>query len=120
MDIHVYIHSNDDKLDRILRILQRTEQEVLDMSAASDQALADLTAAQAKTAAGVDSAILLLNTIPALLTASGVDPAAVATVTASLNSKADALLAAIAADGPQPAPPGPVVNAASVASAKKP
>lgn len=98
----------EEKQDRTLRLLATANQEIMDMSAETDQAMANLTAQVAAVQAGEQSAIALLNGIPALLAAAGVQPAAIDAVTASLKSGLDPLLAAVAAAGPQPAPAGPV------------
>lgn len=118
-DLRCQMDRIEEKQDRILRHLSLTERELLYMSAQTDASMAALTAQVAAVAAGEQSAIALLNGIPALLAAVGVAPAQIDAVTASLKTGLDPLLAAITADGPQPAPPGPVVTAARASAPKR-
>ena len=56
----------------------------------------------------IDGAVTLLNGIPAILAANGVDPVAIAAVTDDLKTKTDALAAAVAAVPPAAVPPATV------------
>lgn len=79
------------KLNRIL-INQETTMAALD----------DLTAQVAANKTVIDSALELINGIAARITAAGTDPAALASLTASLKSEDDALAAAVATNTPPP------------------
>lgn len=64
------------------------------------QALADLQAAVAAEDTVIDSAVTLIQGIPDLIAAAGTDPAALAALSADINTKAQALGAAVAANTP--------------------
>jgi len=71
-------------------------------------AIDDLQAAVAAEDTVIDSAITLINGIPALIAAAGVDPAKLATLQADISAKSKALADAVAANTPAaPAPPTP-------------
>lgn len=102
----------DDKLDLImwqLAKLSKDEERILRMSAETDAAVQRMTDQLNATKAGVDSAVVLLNSIPALMASSGVPASVIDNFTQSLKTNMQPLLDAVAADGPQPAPSGPVV-----------
>jgi len=63
-------------------------------------ALDDLQAAVAAEDTVIDSAIALINGIPALIAAAGTDPAKLAALQADITAKSGALAAAVAANTP--------------------
>jgi hypothetical protein len=68
-------------------------------------AIDDLQAAVAAEDTVIDSAIALINGIPALIAAAGTDPAKLAALQADITAKSGALAAAVAANTPAaPAP----------------
>ena len=105
MDIHVYLHNNDSKLDLILRelgvVLNRQEKQMA--------ALDDLTAQVAANTTVIDSAIVLLEGLKAALDAAGTDPVKLKALSDSLAAEDSKLAAAVAANTPAapPAPPAP-------------
>jgi hypothetical protein len=101
MDIHVYLHVKpdpevvallNDGLNRLDLILSKQET----MMAAID----DLQAAVAAEDTVIDSAITLIQGIPALIAAAGVDPAKLAALQTDITTKSSALAAAVAANTP--------------------
>jgi hypothetical protein len=98
MDLHVYLHIvNDDRtsvrLDSIQNQLNSMETK---MGTVAEELAALVIQAAAKSSA-IDRAILIINGIADLTTAAGVDPAALAALTAELKTKDDELAAAIVA-----------------------
>ena len=79
-------------------------------------ALDDLAAAVAKEDTVIDSAIALINGIPALIAAAGVDPAKLAALQADISAKSDALAAAVTANTPAAPAPAPAPAAAPAAT----
>ena len=77
----------EDKVDLVLN-QQETMMSVLD----------DLEAAVTKEDTVIDSAIALINGIPALIAAAGVDPAKLAALSADITAKSGALAAAVTAN----------------------
>ena len=69
-------------------------------------ALDDLQAAVTAEDTVIDSAITLINGIPALIAAAGTDPAKLAALQTDITTKSQALAAAVAANTPA-APPTP-------------
>jgi hypothetical protein len=69
--------------------------------------LDDLTAAVAAEDSVIDSAVALINGIPALIAAAGTDPAKLSALSADISTKSAALAAAVAANTPAAAPPVP-------------
>ncbi len=76
-------------------------------------ALDDLTAAVAKEDTVIDSAIALINGIPALIAAAGTDPTKLAALQADITAKSDALAAAVTANTPTAATPSPAAPPAA-------
>ena len=91
MHIHIHHHYHDD--NQILNLLEKI------MSA-----LDDLTAAVAAEDTVIDSAVTLINGIPALIAAAGTDPAKLQALTADITAKASALSAAVVANTPAATP----------------
>lgn len=101
------------KLDLILVLLRATYQlEVKEMAA-----IDDLAAAVAAEDTTIDSAVVLLNGIPALIAAAGTDPAKLAALQADITAKTAVLAAAVVTGTPTPAPtPTPPVTPAAASS----
>lgn len=93
----------------VLAAIQQLKKDMTSMTTETDAAVAALTDQIAAVKAGTDTAVTMLNQLPALLAASGVPPATVQALTASLKAGFQPLLDAIVADGPAPAPPGPII-----------
>ncbi len=95
----------------VLRRLDAIENKVdliLDKQEMIMSALDDLQAAVAAEDTVIDSAIKLIDGIPALIAAAGVDPAKLAALQTDITTKSAALAAAVTANTPAAAPqPGP-------------
>lgn len=68
-------------------------------------AIDDLQAAVTAEDTVIDSAITLIQGIPALIAAAGVDPAKLAALQSDITAKSSALAAAVAANTPAATPP---------------
>jgi len=89
---HHYHHADREcaqKLDRLL-----------DLVGGLMAAIDDLQAAVAAEDTVIDSAITLINGIPALIAAAGTDPAKLQALQADISAKSTALAAAVAANTP--------------------
>lgn len=75
-------------------------------------AIDDLQTAVAAEDTVIDSAITLIQGIPALIAAAGVDPAKLTALQADITNKSAALAAAVAANTPAAAPVVPAAPAA--------
>jgi hypothetical protein len=100
-DIHVHVHIKPDpevraRLDDILKQLGLVVNNQETMMAAID----DLQAAVAAEDTVIDSAIALIQGIPALIAAAGVDPAKLAALQSDITAKSSSLAAAVAANTP--------------------
>ncbi len=73
-------------------------------------AIDDLAAAVAAEDTVIDSAVVLLNGIPALIAAAGTDPAKLAALQKDITDKTTALAAAVIVGTPTPAPASPAVT----------
>jgi hypothetical protein len=80
-------------------------------------AIDDLQAAVAAEDTVIDSAVTLLNGIPALIAAAGVDPAKLTALQADITSRTATLAAAVLVGTPTPAPAAPPVTAPAAAAA---
>lgn len=87
-----------DELDNKLDLIHNRQETIM-------SALDDLTAQVAANRTIAQSALTLINGIADRITAAGVDPAALAALTASLKDDDDKLAAAVTAN--TPAPPTP-------------
>jgi hypothetical protein len=115
MHIHIHHHHSwDEPPQEVVRMLRLILVRLETMMAAID----DLTAAVAAEDTVIDSAVTLLNGIPALIAAAGVDPAALTALQADIQAKTAALAAAVIVGTPA-APPNatPVTPAAAAAAA---
>ena len=104
-DIHIHVHIKPDqevraRLDAILDQLGLVVGNQETMMAAID----DLQAAVAAEDTVIDSAITLIQGIPALIAAAGVDPAKLAALQSDITTKSSALAAAVAANTPAATP----------------
>lgn len=91
--IHHYHHYDDGIIERLEKIMA---------------AIDDLQAAVAQEDTVIDSAITLIQGIPALIAAAGTDPAKLQALQADITAKSTALAAAVAANTPAaPAPTAP-------------
>jgi hypothetical protein len=93
--MHIHIHHHYDDRD----ILTKLE---LIMSA-----IDDLSTAVAQEDTVIQSAITLINGIPALIAAAGVDPVKLATLQADIQSHANALATAVTTNTPVATNPAP-------------
>lgn len=93
MHIHIHHHHHYDD-PTLTHILQRLEQIM--------SALDDLQAAVAQEDTVIDSAITLIQGIPALIAAAGTDPAKLQALQADISAKSTALAAAVTANTPTP------------------
>ena len=101
-DIHVHLHIKPDpevlaRLDLILDKLDLNQENIM-------AAIDDLQAAVAAEDTVIDSAITLIQGIPALIAAAGVDPAKLAALQSDITTKSSALAAAVAANTPAATP----------------
>jgi hypothetical protein len=78
--------------------------EILTKLEAIMAAIDDLQAAVAAEDTVIDSAITLINGIPALIAAAGVDPAKLTALQADITAKSTALAAAVTANTPAAKP----------------
>jgi hypothetical protein len=99
MDIHVYIHNDSEKLDRILRHLERIGDTIM-------ATLADLQAAVAQIGTDVTSAIADIAALQAA-GAGGIQPSDLDPIVAALKSSATALEAVLPKPATPPATPAP-------------
>ena len=104
-DIQVNLHIKPDhevlaRLDLVLDKLDLVTSNQETMMAAID----DLQAAVAAEDTVIDSAITLIQGIPALIAAAGVDPAKLAALQTDITTKSSALAAAVAANTPAATP----------------
>lgn len=115
-----HIHGSDSPLDgaplwaieiAIIAVLILELQEKL-MSAVDD-----LAAAVAKEDTTIDSAIALIQGIPDLIAAAGVDPAKLAALQADITAKTAALAAAVVVGTPTTSPTAPPVSPTAAANA---
>src|SRR6266403_5100771 len=92
----------------VLRRLGRIEDKVglmLNQQETIMSALDDLQTAVAKEDTVIDSAITLIQGIPALIAAAGVDPAKLAALQADITAKSGALAKAVTDNTPAATPP---------------
>ena len=75
-------------------------------------AIDDLQAAVAAEDTVIDSAVTLLNGIPALIAAAGVDPAKLTALQTDIQAKTASLAAAVLVGTPTPTPSSPPVTPA--------
>lgn len=80
-------------------------------------AIDDLAAAVAAEDTTIDSAVVLLNGIPALIAAAGTDPAKLASLQSDITAKTATLAAAVLANTPTPAASAPPVTPAAATTA---
>jgi Tat protein secretion system quality control protein TatD with DNase activity len=100
-DIHVHLHIKPDsevyrRLDELQDKMDLTLERLENLMAAID----DLQAAVTAEDTVIDSAITLIQGIPALIAAAGVDPAKLAALQSDITAKSSALAAAVAANTP--------------------
>lgn len=105
---HVYHHfvQSDEAPAWAIKILNKLEL-VINKESIMSKELDDLTAAVAAEDTVIDSAVTLINGIPALIAAAGTDPAKLQALSADITAKSSALAAAVAAGTPA-APTGTV------------
>src|ERR1035437_7329908 len=77
----------------------------------------DLAAAVAAEDTVIDSAVVLLQGLPALIAAAGTDPVKLAALQADIAAKTTALSAAVLAGTPTPVPTAPPVTPAAATAA---
>lgn len=103
MKLTLTLEGDEQSLHPLLLILNCIFKEFHKMN----QALVDLQAAVAAEDTVIDSAVTLIQGIPALIAAAGTDPAALAALSADINTKAAALAAAVTANTPAAPAPAP-------------
>jgi hypothetical protein len=90
---HHYLHGFDDEVKTLLhQIIKKIDK--------MGQELDTLTTEVSETATVIDSAVVLLKGLKAALDAAGTDPAKLAALSASLDSKQNELAAAVAENTP--------------------
>lgn len=106
LTIHHYHHAvQDPEVVRLLSTIQHQNNLILERMETIMSALDDLQAAVAAEDTVIDSAITLIQGIPALIAAAGTDPAKLQALSADITAKSTALAAAVAANTPvAPAP----------------
>jgi hypothetical protein len=80
-------------------------------------AIDDLATAVSAEDTVIDSAVTLLNGIPALIAAAGTDPAKLAALQSDITARTTTLAAAVLAGTPTPAPAAPPVTPAAATTA---
>lgn len=105
-DIHHHIELSPEVHVR-LDVHSRQLSLILDKLETIMSALDDLQAAVAAEDTVIDSAIVLIQGIPALIAAAGTDPAKLAALQADITAKTQALSAAVTANTPTPTEPAP-------------
>lgn len=104
IDVHHHIELDHEVKVQFGEICRKIDL-VLSKQEAIMAAIDDLQAAVAAEDTVIDSAIALINGIPALIAAAGTDPAKLAALQADITAKSGALAAAVAANTPAaPAP----------------
>lgn len=98
MHIHIYHHhSFDDEVpswvEDLVNLINLNKETIM-------AAIDDLQAAVAAEDTVIDSAITLIQGIPALIAAAGVDPAKLAALQSDITAKSAALAGAVAANTP--------------------
>lgn len=121
MHIHIHHHHSVEARCEVMRRLDALDQKidlVLKNQEAQMAAIDDLQAAVAAEDTVIDSAVTLLNGIPALIAAAGVDPAKLTALQTDIQTRTAALAAAVIVGTPT-APPSaaPVTPAAATAAA---
>lgn len=101
LTIHHYHHAaQDPEVVRLLSTIQHQNNLILERMETIMSALDDLQAAVAAEDTVIDSAITLIQGIPALIAAAGTDPAKLQALSADITAKSTALAAAVAANTP--------------------
>ena len=100
IDLHVFIHNGDAELQGRLDAIQSSLDALKTQGEKMSQQIQDLQAAVAAEDTVIASAITLLNGLSAQIIALKDDPAALAALAADVNTQAQALAAAVAANTP--------------------
>ncbi len=108
LDVHLYHHfvpdtqvqSALDALSKKLDLVITNGQQIQHMETKIMAAIDDLQAAVAAEDTVIDSAVALIQGIPALIAAAGVDPAKLAALQTDIASHATTLAAAVSANTP--------------------
>ena len=101
--VHLHIKPDHEVLARLGEILNRLDL-VVNTQETIMAAIDDLQAAVAAEDTVIDSAITLIQGIPALIAAAGVDPAKLAALQSDITAKSTALATAVAANTPAATP----------------
>ena len=100
-NINVYIHDRHSEARcEVMRRLEALDVKIDLVQETIMAAIDDLQAAVTAEDTVIDSAITLIQGIPALIAAAGVDPAKLAALQADITGKSQALAAAVAANTP--------------------
>jgi hypothetical protein len=107
MRVDVYLHHSWDEapqdVKNMLSLILKNQETIM-------ATLADLEAAVAAEDTVIDSAVTLLNGIPALIAAAGVDPAKLTALQTDIQAKTASLAAAVLVGTPTPAATAPPVT----------
>lgn len=103
IDVHVHFEPDTEVLSRLDVVLEKLNLVIKKEDAMSKE-LDDLTAAVAAEDAVIDSAVTLINGIPALIAAAGTDPAKLKALSDDITAKSAALAAAVTANTPAAVP----------------
>lgn len=107
--VHHYHHfAQDPEVIRLLKVLYSKDDLILKKLETIMSALDDLQAAVTAEDTVIDSAITLIQGIPALIAAAGTDLAKLQALSADISAKSQALAAAVAAN--TPAAPQPTTD----------
>ena len=104
LEIHLHVKPDPEVLRR-LDVLTHKVDLVLGRQETMMSAIDDLAAAVAKEDTVIDSAITLIQGIPALIAAAGVDPAKLTALQSDITAKTKALADAVVANTPPTTPP---------------
>ena len=100
------------RTEHLLKLILKNQERMM-------AAIDDLAAAVAVEDTVIDSAVALINGIPALIAAAGVDPVKLGQLQADIKALAETLSASVVANTPLPTPSGSVTPPADAATQAK-
>lgn len=119
MHVHVHHHSIEARCE-VMRRLDALDQKiglVVEKLETIMAAIDDLQAAVAAEDTVIESAVTLLNGIPALIAAAGVDPAKLTALQTDIQTRTASLAAAVLVGTPAAPPSAPAVTPAAATAA---
>jgi cell division septum initiation protein DivIVA len=116
VDIHHHIEIGREVL-AWLDVISKKQDLIINQMERLMAAIDDLAAAVAAEDTTIDSAVVLLNGIPALISAAGVDPTKLAALQADITAKTATLAAAVVVGTPVAPAGAPVVTPAAATTA---